>query len=107
MTTQATPIIDKNGKRTTVHKKSATYSTSKSDALRLPPPASSPSKGSIGILVNKAARSIESAGDAVDAGMESLISGVLGDEDDVFAEDRIEREYRKAERERERALLTR
>lgn len=108
MTTQATTVIDKNGKTTTVHKKVPTYTASKRDAFRMPPPVSNIARSSVGIAMS-AINAVQDAGDYLEEGMESAIGSILGN-DDVFAADRREREYRRAEREaltRERARLTR
>lgn len=95
MTTQATTIIDKNGKTTTVHKKIPTYTASNRKAFRMPPPASSFSMSSVGL---EASLAIGDFVDDFEEGMENTIGALLGEEKDVFAADKRERARKRATR---------
>lgn len=93
MATQATRVIDKNGRKTTVHKKVPTQPTVARSAFRSPPPASSFANSSVGLAV-----ALGNAVDTVDEGMENFFGTFLGGEEDVFAREKRERAERRANR---------
>lgn len=93
MATQATTIIDRNGKKNTVHKKIPTQPTTARSPFRSPPPASSFANSSVGLAV-----ALGNALDSVDEGMESFLDTFLGGEEDVFAREKRERAERRANR---------
>lgn len=93
MATQATTIIDRNGKKNTVHKKIPTQPTTARSPFRSPPPASSFANSSVGLAV-----ALGNAVDAFDEGMESLVGTLVGSEEDAFAREKRERAERRANR---------
>jgi hypothetical protein len=93
MATQATQIIDKNGKRTTVHRRVEAPAASQREVLRMPPPRSTFENSSVGLAL-----AIGDAVDALDEGMESFFGTLLGVEDDPFVQEKRERAERRATR---------